>query len=503
MHRTAFVPVLVLAAVAAPMGRLAAQEPYRLPPKVVVDILDAPPPPATLVSPDRGWLLLADRAAMPTIADLSQPMLRLAGSRINPATNGPFRAVNFTGLRLERIADGQVRAVAGVGGAKIGWPTWSPDSRRVALTVTGTAGIGLWVASLDSAAARPLMAPALNATLGAPCTWMPDGSALLCRFVLDGRGPAPAPSRVPPGPHVQASEGRPSPAPTYEDLLQNPDDERSFDYYFTSRLGRVDVATGQVTWLGDPGIYDAAEPSPDGRFILVERLHAPYSYSVPADRFPVAIEVWDQGGHLVRRVADLPLADHIPIRGVRTGPRSLHWRPDQPSTLVWVEALDGGDMRRQVPQRDRVVADVLPDSTTTEIARTELRFGGLTWGARGGLALLTEMDRSARRVREWLLNADQPGAAPRQLFDRSSEDIYGDPGRPVMAPTTAGSMAMLESPDGRAIYLTGAGASPQGEHPFLDRLDLRTLKTERLFVSARLRAIVTAVRMGRRARRRD
>jgi len=121
MRRTAFVPVLLLAAALAPIGRLAAQEPYRLPPKVVVDILDAPPPPATFVSPDRGWLLLADRAALPTIADLSQPMLRLAGSRINPATNGPFRAINFTGLRLERIADGQVRAVTGVD-ATLKWP---------------------------------------------------------------------------------------------------------------------------------------------------------------------------------------------------------------------------------------------------------------------------------------------------------------------------------------------------------------------------------------------
>ena len=485
MRRVASAPVLLLAAsIAVLSGALSAQEPYRLPPKAVVDILDAPPPPLTVLSPDRAWLLLAERAAVPTIADLSQPMLRLAGSRINPATNGPFRAASFIGLRLVRVADGQVRQVAVPAGAKIGWPTWSPDSRSIAFTVTGTAGIGPWVAAADSGVARPLMAPALNATLGAPCGWMPDATELLCRFIVDGRGSAPVASRVPGGPHVQAAEGRESPAPTYEDLLQNPDDERLFDYYFTSRLARVKVATGTVQWLGDPGIYDAAEPSPDGRFILAQRIHAPYSYSVPASRFPLYIEVWDRDGHLVHRIADLPLADHIPIRGVRAGPRALGWRPDKPATLVWAEALDGGDQRRQVPQRDRIVAVALPDGDNTEIARTEFRFGGVTWGARGGLALLTELDRSARRARTWIINADQPAAAPVKLFDRSSEDAYGDPGRPVMAPTPTGDMVMLASPDGRAIYLAGAGASPQGEHPFLDRLDLRTLKTQRLFASA-------------------
>ena len=485
MRRTASVSALIVTAATALVVPLRAQEPYRLPPKVVVDILDAPPPPATMVSPDRTWLLLADRAAMPTIAELSQPMLRLAGSRINPVSNGPFRGVVFNGLRLVRIADGRTRTVSGLDGARIGWPTWSPDSRRVAftVTVTGSAGIGLWVASVDSGTARSLMAPALNATLGPPCTWMPDGTELLCRTVVDGRGPAPVTSRVPAGPHLQVAEGRASPAPTYEDLLQNPDDERLFDYYFSSRLARVNVATGQSTWIGDVGVYDLAAPSPDGRYILVQRIHSPYSYSVPADRFPVNIEVWDRDGRLARRIADLPLADHIPIRGVRTGPRAVQWRPDKPATLVWAEALDGGDLRRQVPQRDKIVAATLPDSSNAEIARTEYRFGGLSWGAQGGLALLTEFDRSARRVRQWLLDADRSGAAPRKLFDRSSEDVYGDPGRPVMAPTPSGEPAMLQSSDGRYLYLTGAGASPQGEHPFLDRLDLRTLRTERLFVS--------------------
>jgi len=462
-------------------GLAPAQQPYRTPPQVVVEMLDAPPAPVPFVSPDRTWLLLADRAAMPTIADLAQPMLRLAGDRINPATNGPFRSTSYVGLRLKRIADGLERAIQTPSGARIGSPSFSPDGRRIAFTVTAANGIAQWVATVETGQAEALTGAVLNATLGAPCSWAPDGADLYCLFVPEGRGPAPEASRVPAGPNVQVAEGRASPAPTYEDLLQNAHDERLFDHYFTARLGRVGVATRVVSWLGEPGLFAGVDPSPNGQYLLVQRLHRPYSYTVPAGLFPRAVEVWDRDGRIVRSVADLPLGERIPMRGVRQGPRGVQWRPAQPATLVWAEALDGGDPRRRVPHRDRVVSLTLPSGDTAEIARTEYRFGGIQWGERDALALLTEMDRPTRRMRTWILNVGQAGTAPRQLFDRSTEDAYTDPGRPLMRPTASGEMVLLQSADGRSLYLSGAGSSPQGDHPFLDRLDLRTLQTQRLY----------------------
>ncbi len=63
-----------------------AQEPYKLPPKEVIDILDAPPTPRVTLNSARDTMLLVENESMPTIAYISQPMLRIAGIRITPVT---------------------------------------------------------------------------------------------------------------------------------------------------------------------------------------------------------------------------------------------------------------------------------------------------------------------------------------------------------------------------------------------------------------------------------
>jgi dipeptidyl aminopeptidase/acylaminoacyl peptidase len=457
---------------------LAAQEPYRLPPQVVVDMLDAPPLPAASVSPDRQWLLLLEQRSMPTIAELAQPMLRLAGSRINPRTTGPQLPGGITGLVLKRIANGTERRIAVPAPAAFSFVSWAPGGRAVAFVQTRDVGLVLWVADLATGQARAITGPTLNAVDGAPCQWMPDGARLLCRFIPDGRGPAPEAPQTPVGPTTQDATGRAAPAPTFQDMLENAHDETLFDYYFTAQLALVDAATGARTPLGGPAIFDNVDVAPGGEFVLVSRTTRPYSFVVPAGRFPKEIELWNLRGDVVHRVAQLPLAN-VPIRGVRAGPRGVVWRPGVPATLVWVEALDGGDPRNKVDYQDRVVTLAAPfGGEPVELARLAKRSGGILWDT-SGLALISEYDRERRWLKTWIVDATRPTAAPRVLWDRSAEDRYGDPGFPQVRPTSAGEIVLLRSGDW--IYLTGAGASPQGDRPFLDRLNLTTLKTERLW----------------------
>ncbi|MEX2156563.1 MAG: prolyl oligopeptidase family serine peptidase [Gemmatimonadales bacterium] len=458
---------------------LSAQTPYRTPPQVIVDILDAPPLPAVSVSPDRQWLLLLEQRSMPAIAELAQPILRLAGSRINPRTSGPQLPGGTTGLLLKRIADGAERRINVTAPVALSFITWAPGSRAIAFVQTRDSGLALWIADVETGQARAVTGPTLNATDGAPCEWLPDGARLLCRFVPDGRGAAPTAPRTPIGPTTQDASGRAAPAATFQDLLDNAQDEALFEHYFTAQLGLVDATSGARTLLGRPAIFDDVDVAPGGEYVLVARTLHPYSYLVPAARFPKELEVWNLRGDVVRRIAQLPLAENIPIRGVRTGPRALNWRPDVPATLVWAEALDGGDPRTKVDHRDRVVTLAAPFAgEPVELLRLSKRYAALQWDA-SGLALAVEFDRDRRWATTWVVDAARTAVRPRVLWDRSTEDRYGDPGFPLQRQTAAGDPVLQRSGDW--IYLAGNGASPQGDRPFLDRLNLRSQKTERLW----------------------
>ena len=472
---------VVTAALLAAFSALpaAAQDGYGTPPAPVPAILDAQPLPFGNTGPNGERLLLTERANLQPIEAVAAPMLRLAGMRINPNTNGPAGSYyTLTGFRVKNLSDQTEQVVDGFDGTP-GFASWSPDGSRITFTNTHETGVEQWVAEAATGNARRVIGGVNEAAGG--CDWMPDGERLLCMLTPADRGDPPEEPAVPEGPVIQESRGMSAPVRTYQDMLEDPHDEALFEYYMTSQPAIVDIETGQRTPIGEPAVYDDVTPSPNGEYLLVERLHQPWSYLVGYWGFPVAIEVWDMEGNVVREVADLPVADNVPIRGVRTGPRNLDWRPLRPATLVWVEALDGGDPNRDVEHRDRVlVLDAPFEAEPRELALTEERFAGIAWGE-NGLALLSDYDRSQRWIRTWVMNADRLTQEPRLLWDRSTEDAYNDPGDPVYTTSENGERILLQ--DEGAIFLRGEGASPEGDRPFLDRLSLETFETQRLWQS--------------------
>jgi len=466
---------------------------YVLPPPNVVEAFDAEPLPQVLVSPNRQVLALLKARPHPTIAELSQPMLRLAGLRVNPKTNGPHRSVGLPGtgiqaITLKKLADGNEVRVAVPPQARISHVKFSPDGSRLAFLNTKDAAIELWVADASGAARAVSGADRINAAAGDPCDWLNDNATLLCTAVPASRGAEPGASPVPAGPNVRENYGKAAPAPTYEDLLKDANDDRLFEYYFTSQLVAYNSATGAKAAVGRPAILATVTPSPGGQHVLVEKIKRPFSHLIPINGFPREVEIWTRGGDVARRLGDLPSHEGTPLTGVEPGPRGFHWREDQPATMLWVEALDGGDPRMKVPFRDHILSIAAPFSgEPTELAKTEWRYGSLVY-TDAGVGLLTENDRVSRHTRTWIL---EPGAAPRQAWDRRQDAAYENPGTPVArrsAPAPGGGRGAGNSNGpiiqaGDVIYLAGEGASPEGDRPFLDRLNLKTLKTERIFRS--------------------
>ena len=460
---------------------------YQLPPQAVVDIIDASPEPSVMLSPDRRWMLMIDRDAMPDIADVSRRMLQLGGIRIDPAADGRFRTEYMKGLSLRpRDVNPQVETkpiqIPLGDDPRISSVSWSHNSKNFAYALVGETGQQLWVGSVDEPDKPRMLTDRLSTVLGG-FTWMPDGQSILCKLVPEQRGDEPADTGPPAGPNIQESSGNRSPTRTYQDLLQNPHDEALFEHYTKTQLTLFD-ADGTARRIGEPQIISRVSPSPSGEYLLVTSIQKPFSYLMTYRSFPRKIQVWklesaaDQPE--IKTVADVPMDENIPIEGVRTGPRNHEWKSGVPATLIWNEALDGGDPNREAEHRDKYMTLAAPfDAQPAELLRVEHRASGLSYFVNPALVLSTEYDRDRRWIRAMLHDLERPDSAPRVLMDRSIRDRYGDPGRIVYELDQTGHV--LARQDGAWIYRSGSGASPKGNLPFIDRQNIETLETERLW----------------------
>lgn len=476
LHRAAL--LLVIAAVSS-----AEDFPYRKPPADIAAALNALPTPSISVSPQHESVIVMQAVRYPELEEVAQPMVRLAGMRIDQRTNGLHLAASYISLALKRLPSGEDVPLALPKMGKFGAPAWTPDGKQFAFTNTTATGIDLWIGNATNGQVRRIAGVVVNgARVGgaSPLEWLGDNRTLVVNAVPNARGAVPAKAIVPKGPRIEESAGA-GPAPTYQDMLTSPYDEALFDYYVTSQLVMVDSLSGRATTFGRPAIYSAVRFSPDREHVLVSTLHQPYSYQLPAAAFPADVEIWDRAGKPEYTVANLPLADRIPAAGVRTGPRAYQWLPGKPATLAWAEALDGGNPRTVAAFRDRIATLDAPfTAQPKQVFRTEQRFQGLQALA-NGKALVQDYERVSRVVRTMLIDLENPATPARVLFSLNENDAYRDPGQPVTQLTADGRRQVIQTGD--EILLAGEGSSPTGDHPFLDRYNLATGKATRLFQS--------------------
>ncbi|WP_234735117.1 alpha/beta hydrolase family protein [Tellurirhabdus bombi] len=476
--------VLLLTALLPGIALAQDNQSYQTPPKAITDLATAPPTPSVSISPKNDWMLILERSDMPTIAELAAPELRIGGLRINPLNNGQSRALTYVGMKAKSIASQQEKAITGLPAeVRIADVSWSPDGKQIAFTVPKQNTIELWTVEVAAGTAKKLLEGVNDAIPGIPYEWGKDSQSLIVKLIDEARQQPPQAPSVPTGPTTQENRGGKAPSRTYQDLLKNVTDEALFDYHIAGKLVKVSLA-GQQTPLLSARIVTDFNLSPNGQYLLTTTVKKPYSYLVPYSFFPKTIEVLDQGGKSVKVLAEVPLAENLPtgFDAVPTSMRSVNWRADAPATVYYVQAQDGGDPNKEAAIRDKVFLMPAPfTAEATELAALPLRYRGVVWG-NDEVAMVSDGWWKTRKIRTHQISPAKPGSL-KTLFDRNTEDGYANPGSPATKTNEAGRSVLVLADKGKSIFLIGAGASPEGNRPFVRKMNLDTKTTKEVFRS--------------------
>ncbi len=488
--------LFILLLLALPIVSTAAEDhTYQEPADAIRLLADAEPVPAFTINAKGTIGILSYYRAYEDIKSLSETELRLAGLRINPVTNISSRKRYYYEYKILDIESNEIHDVKGFPkNARVSNIKWSPNQEYIAFTNTVDDGVELWVLSLDSRKAKRLTKPILNANFGNPIRWMADGKSILVTVLPRDRQPLiDTLNTVPRGPVISTNDGGvKAQNRTYQDLLKTPADAANFKQLARSEIWSVSLRGRKKLWK-EASLISRINISPDGSFVLVAEIEEPFSYLVPYSRFPTTMNIYDAQGKFVKAQLKVPLIEELPkgFMAVRKGPRSLRWRTDQPATLYWVEALDQGDPEIDVPFRDAVFESEAPFTADKKLLiKTKDRFNRIIWG-NNDVAVLTDYWRNSRNLRTLIFNPSDSTVEPVIFNERNYQDRYSDPGQFVTMKNELNRNSLRI--DNNELLLKSRGYSSQGVYPFIDRYNLLSNKTERLYQASDLEKLETLI----------
>lgn len=441
---------------------------YQKPPAVMEQLLLSPPTPSVSIDDAGKYLVLSERSSYPSIEDLAQPEMRIAGLRINPKTFGASRAAYTVNFKIKDIQTGKEVQVLGLPAKlKAGGPYWSPKQTAFSFTQTTNSGIDLYVVDVKTAMARKVNKTLLNMVVDG-VHWENE-TTMWYTGVMKPASAAPAQPIAPSGPVIQQNLGKTAASRTYQDLIKNEYDASLFEFYATGKLIRN--VNGVETVIGKPGIYTNLNLSPDEKYLMIERIEKPFSYLVPASGFASSTILLDKKGNEVKLLAKNPGSETVPtgFDNIQNIPARFNWRNDEPATVYWMQPLDSGLYKNKMEFHDEVLMLRAPFTSTPQtLVKTNYRFQRIVWG-NATTALLYESVRRQQMQKVSVLNPET--GAVEKLYEISSNDAYGDPGSPVTTKNNLGQQA-LSFVEGKKILLTSNGSSPKGDLPFLSVYDL-------------------------------
>ncbi|MEP7320303.1 MAG: prolyl oligopeptidase family serine peptidase [Saprospiraceae bacterium] len=453
---------------------------YQVPPKDILDLVTAPPTPAVMFTQKADWMLLLQRNPFLEIADLAQPELKIGGIRINPKAYAQSRVPFIISIKLKNSKSGSEYSISGIpANPKISFVRFSPSEKKASFVHQGEDGNQLWVIDLSSRVATRWSKATINSTLGNPYAWI-DDETILAKTVRKSSMP-PTINPIPSGPTIQETEGVAAPAATYQDLLKNSDDAKQFEFYCNSDLEKISKNTNQP--IATNRIISSLDLSPDNRYLLLSMVKRPFSFLVPYYRFASQVEVLDLNGKSIRVLVDNPI-DEVRPKGfdaTSKNPRGFQWRDDQPSTVTWIQALDGGDPKKTMSERDALLQLEAPFSgNPATLYKSGLRLRTISWCDQQ-MAIAEEGMFGTRQTVIKKFNPLIPALKADTLFDFSSDDAYKDPGNLVMTKNDYKRSVVLTDQYKSKIYTISQGASEDGNMPYLASYDFKSKKQDILW----------------------
>jgi dipeptidyl aminopeptidase/acylaminoacyl peptidase len=468
------------------IGTTLAQEKlgYQKPPKEIMELVEAPLAPSVIIDSKGENVVLLYRDSYKSIAELSETELRLGGLRINPKTNIGSRTNYFNNIKVKKTNAIEAIQVSGLPtNARLSNLLMSHNEKMAAVLNTTQSGAEVWIVDVEKASAKKITPASVNANMGDAISWLQDNKNLLIKMLPTNRKELiNTAEAVPDGPTISVSTGEKAQNRTYQDLLKNKNDEYNFEQLSLSEIKKISIDGNANDYL-PLAMYRSISISPDGDYVLVSKIKRPFSYIVTYSRFPFEETVYDLNGKLVQKVNDVPLNEVQPkgFMATREGKRNIRWRQDEPATLYWAEALDGGDPENDVPYRDVVYQKRAPFiGDRIEILKTINRFSGISWGTQN-VAIAYDYWWNDRNTKTYLFNPSNEKQTPITISNRNYQDQYSDPGNFVTTKNKMGSTT-LEINNGKA-YLMGNGYSEKGQFPFVDEFDIKTQKTKRIYQS--------------------
>lgn len=503
---------------AALQGAVAQEIEYKTPNKDAMEMILAQPIPKTVFNRTMTkGLTYWKTEPYVHVAEMAQTNeFKVAALRLNGDNFSQTRKAYYDNIELLDALTGATTKIAGLpANLKAHDFKWSPEGKYLCFLNDTKNEVELYRVNVTTAepAAVKINANPVNSIYGGAFAFL-DEETIIYKSVPADLGEFPKPT-LPNGPIVQESYGRRDTYRTTQDLLKSPYDEAVFEYLCTSIFSIYDGENTRT--IGQKGIIKGYDLSPDGKYMMVQTIHKPYSYAKGSSSFPSKNEIWSTSGEVVKVLKGLPKKPGMngdkPKKDAPKGPRKpskseYAWRLDKGAVLTWVETAvsenEKEDERPMPPIGDdeekkdndkpertyftslyQCEAPFDLDKDKQLVLTSEFRLGRITWG-NDKLALYTDASSKQKIRRTFAFNPSDTSVKPTLLLtEDTSLDTLG--GRPVIGRfvTERGTGLLKTDAKGTFVLLSGDNRPDEnGDNmSFIDKMSLKDGKTENVWTA--------------------